>query len=202
MIHLQEAVIVEGKYDKIKLSSLIDALIIPTNGFGIFKDKDKMRLIRQLADKTGIVVLTDSDSAGFMIRAKLSSCIAPEKIKHVYIPDIYGKEKRKRESSKEGKLGVEGISSEILLKALSRAGVTNVAEDKPVRTPITKIDMFNFGFSGGMNSSLKRKALLQYLGLPEKTPPASLLKILNSIMGQEEFLQMIEQINSSEKGEL
>jgi ribonuclease M5 len=124
LIHVKEAVIVEGKYDKIKLSSLIDGLILPTNGFRIFKDPEKMALIRSLADTRGLLILTDSDSAGFLIRNYLSGCIAPEKIRHAYIPDILGKEKRKDKPSKEGKLGVEGVPISILKEALLRAGVS------------------------------------------------------------------------------
>lgn len=190
---IKEAVIVEGRYDKIKLSSIIDALIITTDGFQIFKDKKKMALIRRLADETGIIVLTDSDSAGFLIRAKLASCIAPEKIKHAYIPDVLGKEKRKKEVSKEGKLGVEGIESTKLLAALKSAGAEGFAEKKD-KGIITSFDFYKAGLSGSENSSLKRLELLKYLGLPEKMPARSLLRLLSRIMDKEEFIDVIDRV--------
>lgn len=187
MIHLDKAVIVEGKYDKIKLSSVIDAVIITTNGFSVFKDKEKLELIKYFALKNGIIILTDSDSAGFKIRNFLKGAIAEGKILNVYIPDIYGKEKRKNESSKEGKLGVEGIDVNILLKAFEKAGITSV--EKPKNTnPVTRYDLFEFGLTGGSNSSVKRKRILSALNLPVLLTTTGMLEIINSMMNRDEFI--------------
>ncbi len=198
MIKVEEAIIVEGKYDKIKLSSIIDGLIITTNGFGIFNDKERRYLIRELAEKRGIIVMTDSDSAGFIIRNFLKGVIPKEKIKHAYIPDIFGKEKRKDKSSKEGKLGVEGVSKEIILEALRRCGA--VCEDTGCKTAqnageITKTDFFVYGLTGGSNSSEKRKALKDRLNLPENMTTNSLLAILNCLMTRDEFINICVEIN-------
>ncbi|WP_099205710.1 toprim domain-containing protein [Scatolibacter rhodanostii] len=201
MIQVKEAIIVEGKYDKIKLSSLIDGVIIPTNGFGIFKDKEKMKLIRRLADTNGIIVLTDSDSAGFMIRAKLSSAIDPEKIKHAYIPDILGKEKRKKTASKEGKLGVEGVESKIILEALRGAGAQGIAEEKRLAEKITRQDFYEAGLTGGDNSRQKRQELLKRLDLPENMPANSLFKVLTALFDRQEFFALAQNIKNREQGD-
>jgi ribonuclease M5 len=194
LIRVKEAVIVEGKYDKIKLSSLIDGLILQTNGFRIFKDPEQMALIRSLADTRGILILTDSDAAGFMIRNYLSGCIAPDKIRHAYIPDILGKEKRKRKPSKEGKLGVEGVPAEILKAALMRAGVgAQEAAVPPTRT-ITKTDLFLRGLSGGPSSAKKRTVLLKKLSLPEYLSANALLEVLNGILNYDEFIRITSEI--------
>ena len=157
MIKIKEAVIVEGKYDKIKLSSLIDGLIIETGGFQIFSDREKIELLRRLADTRGLLILTDSDSAGFLIRNHIQSCIPKEKIRHAYIPDLYGKEKRKLHPSKEGKLGVEGIDPEILLESIRRSGASAIEEagSSEEKRKITKLDLYEDGFSGGADSSKK-----------------------------------------------
>lgn len=178
MIKIREAIIVEGKYDKIKLSSLIDGVILETEGFGIFKDKEKMALIKRLACKDGIVILTDSDSAGFLIRGKLSSCIAPEHIKHAYIPDIIGKEKRKAVGSKEGKLGVEGMEQRVLEEVLLKAGV-NIGETTADKPLLTKADFYTLGLTGTPNSSERRQALKKKLCIPEKMPANALFRLLN-----------------------
>jgi ribonuclease M5 len=193
LIKIKEAVIVEGKYDKIKLSSVIDGLIIETNGFQIFSDKKQMDLIRRLADTRGLLILTDSDGAGFMIRNYLTGSIAPEKIKHAYIPDILGKEKRKDRPSKEGKLGVEGVPVKIILDALKRAGVT-CGDDPPAGRKITKTDLYLAGLSGSDNSAEKRRILLQELSLPEHLPANSLVGVLNSIMSYEEFQKLLDKL--------
>ena len=152
MIKLDRPVIVEGKYDVIKLSNIIDGLIIKTDGFGIFKDSEKQKLIRRLANEKGIIVLTDSDSAGFVIRNFISSCVPKDKIINVYIPDLFGKEKRKTERSKEGKLGVEGVPEPVILDAFQKAGVTaSPTEEK--RRLITNVDLYEYGLSGRENSS-------------------------------------------------
>ena len=194
-LKVKEAVIVEGKYDKIKLSSLIDGVIIETNGFQIFKDPEQMAMIRRLAETRGILVLTDSDGAGFVIRNYLSSSIPAEQIKHAYVPDMFGKEKRKEKPSKEGKLGVEGVPTQVILEALQRAGAT--CGQEPVACPkrmITKTDLFEAGLSGGENSAQKRRALLKRLKLPEHLAPNALVKVLNSLMGYEEFYKLVQEL--------
>ena len=194
MLKLSQAVIVEGKYDEIKLSNFIDALIIKTDGFGIFKNKEKQRLLRRLADEKGLIVLTDSDSAGFIIRNFINSCIQTDKITNVYIPDIYGKEKRKTQASAEGKLGVEGISEKVLLEAFEKAGITAESTDKK-RELITNIDLYEHGLSGRENSSAKRKELLRRLALPERMSTSSLVKILNCFVTKEEFEKTVAEMN-------
>ena len=193
MLKIKQAVIVEGKYDKIKLSGIIDAPIIQTDGFGIFKDKELQQLIRMLAEKRGILVLTDSDSAGFKIRSFIGSTVDPKTIKHAYIPDIFGKEKRKTEPSKEGKIGVEGVSQEVIMQALANAGVLYEDSAEPER-PITKTDLYNAGLTGGENSSEKRAALLRYYALPSRLSANSLVKVLNCITTYERFLQDLTEI--------
>lgn len=196
MIKIKEAVIVEGKYDKIKLSSLIDGLIIETHGFQIFQDEKQMELIRTLAKKQGILVLTDSDSAGFMIRNYLSGCIPPEQIKHAYIPDMLGKERRKEKSSKEGKLGVEGIPAEAILSALRKAGVVcgQDSQRESNKRQIEKSDFYQMGLTGGDNSAEKRKRLLEHLGLPEHLAANSLVKVLNRMMDYDEFCEVVKKL--------
>lgn len=189
MIKINEAIVVEGKYDKIKLSSIVDGLIIETNGFRIFKDKEKINLLRNLAKKRGILIFTDSDSAGFLIRNYISSIIPKENIKHAYIPDIYGKEKRKYNYSKEGKLGVEGIPKKIIEKSLKDAGIIFKETElvKKNKRKITKIDLYDYGLSGRDNSSELRKAFLKQLNLPEHLSVNSLVKVLNCSLTYEEF---------------
>ena len=188
-------VIVEGKYDVIKLSNMIDGLVIKTDGFGIFKDKEKQQLIRRLAKENGIIVLTDSDSAGFMIRNFISSVVQKEKIINVYIPDIYGKEKRKAEAGKEGKLGVEGMSEAVLEEAFRKAGVLFGKSEDAQRRLITNIDLYEWGFSGRPDSKAKRKLLLKKLALPERLSTSSLVKILNTFVSYEEFTETAKEIN-------
>ncbi len=193
MIKIRQAVIVEGKYDKIKLCNIIDAPIIQTDGFGIFKDKELQLLIRTLAKKRGILVLTDSDSAGFKIRSFIGSTVDKNDVINAYIPDIFGKESRKTEPSKEGKLGVEGVSEEVIMKALANAGVLCEATEEPER-PITKTDLYELGFTGGENSSVRRKALLKYYSFPERLSTNSLVKVLNCVTTYERFLGDIKEI--------
>lgn len=192
MIKVSEAVIVEGKYDKIKLSNILDALIIETNGFGIFKDKERLEFIRRLARERGIILITDSDHSGFQIRNYISNGIPKECIKHIYIPDIYGKEKRKKEPSKEGKLGVEGISDDILKNLFEKCGVNCKAVSSENR--ITNYDLFAAGISGTPNAGIKRKKLLKSLNLPEFLSVNSLLSYLNTQMTKEEFENYITTI--------
>lgn len=193
MIKIKEAIIVEGKYDKIKLSTIVDAIIIQTDGFRIFKDKEKLNFIRSLADTNGLLIITDSDSAGFMIRNYLKSCIDNSKIKHAYIPDIYGKEKRKDFKSKEGKLGVEGIENNILLNAIKAAGIEPSIEN-PNSRKITKLDLYNDGLIGSENSIIKRKNLLHKLNLPENITSNSLVKILNNKISYDEYKNTLQNL--------
>ena len=197
MIKINEAVIVEGKYDKIKLSGILDTIIIETDGFAVFKDKEKQKMIRFLAEKRGLVILTDSDSAGFKIRSFIKGITKSENVKNVYIPDIYGKEKRKTEFSKEGKLGVEGMKIEVILDGLKKAGVIYNENDKKTGCEITHTDFFEDGISGGENSSQIRKKLAKELDLPEKISSSSLLKIINSYMTYEEYKDIIEKISDN-----
>ena len=199
-IKLSEAVIVEGKYDKIKLSNILDAFIIETNGFAVFKDKTKLSFIKKLAKERGIIILTDSDHAGFMIRNYISSGVPKEQIKNVYIPDIFGKEKRKKEAGKEGKLGVEGVSRDIILNALKNAGADidgNPSKSENERK-ITKLDLYLHGFTGGQNSSHLRRELLLALNLPEKISSNMLCSIINLLCSYEEFEKLSEKIHSKD----
>lgn len=191
MIKIRQAVVVEGKYDKIKLSGIIDAPIIQTDGFGIFKDKELQKMIRTLAERQGIVVLTDSDSAGFKIRSFIGSTVDNGKIINAYIPDIFGKERRKTEPSKEGKLGVEGVSEQVIMQALANAGVLCERTEEPER-PIKKLDLYELGFTGGENSSEKRAALLKYYDLPSRLTANSLVKVLNCITSYDEFVGKVK----------
>ena len=198
MIKTDKAIIVEGKYDIIKLSRIVDALIIKTDGFGIFKDKEKQALLRRLADEKGIIVLTDSDSAGFLIRKFLKSSIPEDKITHVYIPDIYGKEKRKIQAGKEGKLGVEGISEEVLIEAFTKAGVICNQIQNEERRLITNIDLYEAGLVGKDNSKEKRIRLMKALALPERLSTSSLLKILNTFVTYDEFIEKLKETDLCE----
>ena len=196
MIKVKEAIIVEGKYDKIKLSNFIDGLIITTDGFGVFKDKEKQALIRYLARERGILVLTDSDGAGFVIRSFLKGCIPREQIKHAYIPDIFGKEKRKNSPSKEGKLGVEGVSEEVIRKAIAASGAdcSELSGGKKQAGDISKADLFEMGLSGGTNSKERRNILKEHLGLPSNMAPNLLLDTLNCIMTREELEKTCQEL--------
>lgn len=196
MIRVREAVIVEGKYDKIRLSNIIDGLIITTEGFGIFKNKEKQLLIRQLAEKRGILILTDSDGAGFVIRNFLKGAVPPSQVKHAYIPDIAGKERRKDKPSKEGKLGVEGVPDEIIARAIRASGAECTVSEGFVKAQqeISKTDLFVAGLSGGSCSSDRRAAIKKELGLPEKMTANSLLQVLNCLMTREEFFSLCERI--------
>lgn len=191
-IKLSEAVIVEGKYDKIKLSNILDAFIIETNGFAVFKDKTKLSFIKKLAKERGIIILTDSDHAGFMIRNYISSGVPKEQIKNVYIPDIFGKEKRKNAPSKEGKLGVEGMTKEVIVEALSKAGITS--SKSVCSDPVTTVDFYDLGLTGGAGSKAKRKALCKALDLPEFLSTSSLISCINNFMTKEEFYSVCQNL--------
>ncbi len=190
MIKLSAPVIVEGKYDKITLENVIDALIIPTNGFGIFKDKEKRELIRTLAKRFGVVVITDSDSAGNLIRGHIKGIVGSSKITNVYIPQIRGKEKRKSKAGKEGLLGVEGMSTEALTEAFRKYGVTAKAVEENL-PKITKTQLYETGLSGTENSRENRKSLLRYLNLPVNLTANGMLEVFNTIYTKEEFCEVI-----------
>lgn len=191
MHSVKEVIVVEGRYDKNTLSQVVDAVIIETSGFGIFNDAQKQKLLRTMAQARGLVVLTDSDGAGFVIRNFIKGCVDPACVKHAYIPDVYGKERRKAAPSKEGKLGVEGMRPQVILDALIRAGAT--VDERPAAESaalITKADMYKCGLSGGTGSREKRAALIKRLDLPEKLSADALLDVLNAIMTREEFFAL------------
>ena len=194
MVKIREAIVVEGRYDKNTLSQIVDAPILETSGFGIFKDKQQMALLRRIAEIRGLIVFTDSDGAGFVIRNHMKSAIPGKYLKHAYIPDIPGKEKRKAAPGKEGKLGVEGMSREIILDALRRAGATMEGE-APVQTNrITKQDMMELGLSGTPDASAKRLLLLKKLNLPEHMSPNAMLQALNLLYNLEELRDIVENL--------
>ena len=201
-LKIKEAVIVEGKYDKVKLSSLIDGLIIETHGFQIFRDKKQLAFLRRLADTRGLLVLTDSDGAGFQIRHFLAGSIDPSKIKHAYIPDILGKERRKEKPSSEGKLGVEGLPVKILREAILRAGVACGEEThEAAKRPITKLDLFEAGLTGRDDSAARRRSFLASLGLPEHLSANAMVPVLNSMMTYEEFVGKQAALQAQRAGE-
>ncbi len=185
MVRVKEAIVVEGRYDKNTLSQVVDAVILETAGFGIFKDEERLHLLRRLAQERGLIVLTDSDGAGFVIRNYLKGAVDPSQVKHAYIPDRPGKEKRKRKPGKEGKLGVEGMSPQVLVEALRRGGATFLgeAEAPSTRRPVTKADLFSAGLSGTPEASSRRAALLKALDLPERLSPNAMLEVLNALYG-------------------
>ncbi|HHU05698.1 MAG TPA: DUF4093 domain-containing protein [Clostridiales bacterium] len=192
MIKVKEVIVVEGRYDKNTLSQIVDTTIIETSGFGIFSDKEKLELLRKLASKRGIIILTDSDGAGFVIRNYLKSAITPDSIKNAYIPEVSGKERRKHSPSREGKLGVEGMSPETLIQALRRAGATFEDESEHIRKGrITKSDLYELGLSGKEGAAERRRELTARLGLPEKLSADSLLDILNALYDREELLSLL-----------
>ena len=187
MVKIREAIVVEGRYDKDTLSQIVDAPIFQTDGFGIFRDREKMRLLRRTAEKLGLIVFTDSDGAGFVIRSHIKSAIPEKYLKHAYIPDIPGKEKRKAAPGKEGKLGVEGMKPEIILEALRRAGATFDDGQAPAAGGITKQNMMELGLSGGPDSSAKRKKLIKALDFPEHLSANALLQALNLLYSLDEL---------------
>ena len=193
MIKIKEAILVEGRYDKNTLSQIVDAPIFESDGFGIFKNREQMSLLRQVAQKRGLVVFTDSDGAGFVIRNHVKSAIDNRYLKHAYIPDVFGKERRKAAPGKEGKIGVEGMTKDVLLDALRHAGAT--FEDGSVSAPggITKQDMMELGLSGGKDSAAKRQALLKRLNLPERMSSNAMLQALNVLYSKEELVKLLEE---------
>ena len=188
MIRIQEAIVVEGRYDANTLRQIVDAPIFETGGFGIFNDKELLHLLRTAAEKRGLIVLTDSDGAGFVIRRYLSGAIDPKQVKHAYIPDVMGKERSKEHASREGKLGVEGMKPEVLLEALRRAGATVLGEtEKAAPGEITKTDFYRLGLSGGADSAKRRAGLLKALGLPERMSANALLRAVNLMLTKSEL---------------
>ena len=198
MLKIKEAIVVEGRYDKNTLSQLVDAPILETSGFGIMKDKQQLKLLRRVAQTRGLIVFTDSDGAGFVIRNFLKGAIDPKHLRHAYIPDIPGKEKRKSAPGKEGKLGVEGMTPQVILDALRKAGAT-VLGDETKRTAgnITKQDMMELGLSGGQDSSLLRKKLLKALDLPEHMSANALLQAVNLLYTLDELLEIVMRLGEN-----
>lgn len=186
---VSEVIVVEGRYDKNTLSQIVDAVIIETSGFGVFNDREKQQLLRALAEKRGLIVLTDSDGAGLVIRNFIKGSVDPKLVKHAYIPEVYGKERRKAKASKEGKLGVEGMSPEVLLNALKRAGATIDGAAARETEPISMADMYRAGLTGKPDSAMRRERLLSGMELPKKMTASALLPVLNALMSREEFLR-------------
>ena len=193
MLNIREAIAVEGRYDKNTLSQVVDTLIIETRGFGIFKDPERMALLRRAAERRGLIVLTDSDGAGFVIRNRIKSAIPGKFLKHAYIPDVYGKERRKRQPGKEGKLGVEGMSPQVLEQVLRRAGATFLEEGAPERESpaLTKADLYAAGLAGRPDSAQRRQALLKRLDLPEHMTANALLEVLNACYSAQEIEKLL-----------
>lgn len=194
MVKIKEAIVVEGRYDKNTLSQIVDAPILETAGFGIFKDKQQLALLRKVAEKRGLIVFTDSDGAGFVIRSHIKSAIPGKYLKHAYIPDIPGKERRKAAPGKEGKLGVEGMTPKVILTALRNAGATLEGEDASAPRGITKQDLMELGLSGGSNAGEKRKALQKKLNLPEHMSANAMLQALNLLYTLEELTEIVKSL--------
>ena len=195
MVKIREAIVVEGRYDKNTLSQIVDAPILETSGFGIFKDKQQMKLLRKVAELRGLIVFTDADGAGFVIRNHIKSAIPGKFLKHAYIPDIPGKERRKSAPGKEGKLGVEGMNPDIILQALRNAGATIEGEsEKRTISAITKADLMALGLAGIPGSDEKRKALMKKLDLPEHMSPNALLQALNLLYDLEGLTELMTRL--------
>lgn len=192
MVRIKEAIVVEGRYDKNTLSQIVDAPILETSGFGIFKDKQQMALLRRVAQSRGLIVFTDGDGAGLVIRNHIKCAIPAQYLKHAYTPDIFGKERRKAAPGKEGKLGVEGMTPEVIVEALRRAGATFEDSAQPTRGAITKQDMASLGLSGGKDAAAKRLALQKKLDLPERMSANALLQALNLLYTLDELTQTVK----------
>lgn len=195
MISVKEAIIVEGKYDKIKLSGFVDGLVFVADGFSIFNNKKDQQTIKTLAEKTGIVILTDSDSAGLKIRNFIKQLVPKEQVKHAYIPEVFGKEKRKMVAGKEGLLGVEGIDEKTITDALIKSGCTVDGDAKSDKDKLTKTDFFLMGLSGGANSAELRSKLALKLGLPSKLSANMLLDAVNKMYDRETIKELLKEIN-------
>lgn len=197
MYKIKETIIVEGVYDKIKLSRFIDGIIITTHGFSVFKNEKLKASIKKLAEETGVVILTDSDSAGFQIRNYIKQMLPEDKVLHAYIPDVYGKEKRKTTAGAEGLLGVEGINDDVIIDALKKAGCTLDGDKESPREgrAVTKADLFRLGLSGGEGSAQRRDALAREIGLPHKISANMLLDVVNRLLSYEELCEIVQKIN-------
>ena len=194
MRSIREVIVVEGRYDKNALKQVVQATVVETGGFGVFNDKERLALLRRLAKERGLIILTDSDGAGFVIRNFLKGSIPKTQIKHAYIPDVYGKERRKAAPGKEGKMGVEGMTPQVLLDALERAGATfedGAASENS--TPVTKADFYEWGLTGGKDSTARRAALLKKLSLPEHMTTNALLEAVNLLCGREALMKLMEE---------
>lgn len=192
MVKIKEAIVVEGRYDKNTLSQIVDAPILETNGFGIFKDKEQMALLRKVAQVRGLIVFTDADGAGFVIRNHIKSAINGQYLKHAYTPDVFGKERRKAKAGKEGKLGVEGMNRDVILECLRRAGATFEEGDSSVPVKeITKADLMDLGLYGP-GSNERRTAAIKYLGFPEKMSTNAFLQAVNLLYSTEELSKIIQ----------
>ena len=195
MRKVREVIVVEGRYDKNALRQAVDATVVETGGFGVFSDRERLALLRRLAAERGLILLTDSDGAGFVIRNFLKGAIPKSQLKQAYIPDIPGKERRKAAPGKEGKLGVEGMPPQVLLSALERAGATFEDTAAPAeRVPITKADLYEWGLTGGPDSAARRSAVLKALDLPERMTANALLEAVNILYSKEEFLEVLEKL--------
>lgn len=195
MVKVREVIVVEGRYDRNTLLQIVDATVLETNGFGIFKDKAQLALLCQAAERRGLIIFTDSDGAGFVIRNYLKGAIDQRLLKHAYIPDLPGKERRKRTPGKEGKLGVEGMTPEIIIEALGRAGATMEEASSKASGGITKGTLFALGLSGGRDSEKKRKALLKALKLPEHMSANAMVQALNLLLTEQELTELVEKLN-------
>lgn len=200
MIRIREAILVEGRYDVNTVRQVVDTVVLESGGFRIFNDKEQLKLLRRIANTRGLIVLTDSDGAGFVIRNYLKGALPAGRVKQAYVPDIAGKERRKRHGSKEGKLGVEGMRPEIILEALRRAGATILQEDDsstaaPASPPITKVDFYEWGLSGGPDSKERRTAVLKALDLPAHMTANALLEFINAVGTREEIQNALRQFD-------
>ena len=193
MERVREVIVVEGRYDKNTVSQVVDATVVTLGGFAVFNDKEKLAFLRRLAEKRGLIILTDSDGAGFLLRNYLKGALPKDRVKHAYIPDVHGKERRKRAPGKEGKMGVEGMPPAVLLEALRRAGATPAAGGGPVEQMqrITKADLMQLGLSGGADSAGKRRALLKRLELPEHLSANGMLEALNLLFSPGELASLL-----------
>lgn len=192
---IREVIVVEGRYDKNTLSQVVDAPIVTLEGFAVFHDREKLALLRRLAGERGLILLTDSDGAGFLLRGYLKGALPPGQVKQAYTPDIPGKERRKRTPGKEGKLGVEGMTPQVLLESLRRAGATFLDEETAAdegRTPITKGDLYEWGLTGGADSAQRRRSLLARLSLPQRMSANAMLEALNLLYDRQELAALLE----------
>ena len=195
MVKIKEAIVVEGRYDKNTLRQVVDTAVFQTDGFGVMNNQELLAFLRQVAQSRGLIILTDSDGAGFVIRNYLKGALPKEHVRHAYIPDVYGKEKRKTAPGKEGKLGVEGMPPEVLLEVLRKAGATFAEGGSlPAGAPITKLDLFELGFSGTADSKAKRLALLKKLNLPEHMSANAMLQALNLLYTLDELSELVREL--------